>query len=191
MVRKSLDMSWATSPPLFRGQYQLLTAFCGKIVLTLHCLLLLLVSGYMHVPYITNRCSPNSRRKFSYKLESFRIRSKKGKEIYIVGKEGKSGWWKKVFYFAVERGFVELRKLGIEQQLWEASRREIIMDHTSSGAASAASNRKPMTEIEVSPWSSNVRPKLLFAVFSSSSHLSHLSSALAVLFHLLWEIDRE
>jgi len=25
----------------------------------------------------------------------------------------------------VERGLIELRKLGIEQQLWEASRREI------------------------------------------------------------------
>lgn len=27
--------------------------------------------------------------------------------------------------FSVERGLIELRKLGIEQQLWEASRKEI------------------------------------------------------------------
>lgn len=29
------------------------------------------------------------------------------------------------FYFSVERGIVELRKLGIEHQIWEASRRQI------------------------------------------------------------------
>ncbi|KAL5979385.1 scaffold protein Scd2 [Asimina triloba] len=42
----------------------------------------------------------------------------------------------------VERGLMELRKLGIEQQLWEASRREI--DHASSVVA----NHKPNGESE-------------------------------------------
>ncbi|MBA0685536.1 hypothetical protein Goari_013192, partial [Gossypium aridum] len=39
----------------------------------------------------------------------------------------------------VDRGLFELRKLGIEQQLWEASRKEI--DHPS--AASLSSNNDP------------------------------------------------
>lgn len=44
---------------------------------------------------------------------------------------------------------MELRKLGIEQQLWEASRSEIITDHPSA-VASVAANHKPTTDLEVS-----------------------------------------
>ncbi|KAF8400049.1 hypothetical protein HHK36_015924 [Tetracentron sinense] len=46
----------------------------------------------------------------------------------------------------VERGLMELRKLGIEQQLWEASRKEI--DQASSATFS---NHKPATELDTSP----------------------------------------
>ncbi|XP_058102979.1 coiled-coil domain-containing protein SCD2 [Magnolia sinica] len=42
----------------------------------------------------------------------------------------------------VERGLMELRKLGIEQQLWEASRKEI------DQAPAAAANHKPTTDSE-------------------------------------------
>ncbi|KAH9705614.1 coiled-coil domain-containing protein SCD2 [Citrus sinensis] len=45
----------------------------------------------------------------------------------------------------VERGLLELRKLGIEQQLWEASRREI--DFPSS---TTVANHKPATDSEMS-----------------------------------------
>ncbi|KAI8544075.1 hypothetical protein RHMOL_Rhmol08G0267200 [Rhododendron molle] len=45
----------------------------------------------------------------------------------------------------VDRGLTELRKLGIEQQLWEASRKEI--DQTSSASAA---NTKVATELETS-----------------------------------------
>ncbi|PKI36633.1 hypothetical protein CRG98_042975 [Punica granatum] len=50
----------------------------------------------------------------------------------------------------VERGLIELRKLGIEQQLWEASRREIVADHPSSAAGSISANHKLTTDSEVS-----------------------------------------
>ncbi|KAJ4959728.1 hypothetical protein NE237_019638 [Protea cynaroides] len=45
----------------------------------------------------------------------------------------------------VERGLLELRKLGIEQQLWEASRKEI--DQTSS---TLVTNHKPIADSETS-----------------------------------------
>ena len=42
----------------------------------------------------------------------------------------------------VERGLIELRKLGIEQQLWEASRKEI--DHQpNNGKMSSDSEASP------------------------------------------------
>ena len=47
---------------------------------------------------------------------------------------------------AVERGLTELRKLGIEQQLWEASRQEIDQPTLSSIA-----NTKVAAESETSP----------------------------------------
>ncbi|KAF8390731.1 hypothetical protein HHK36_025258 [Tetracentron sinense] len=47
----------------------------------------------------------------------------------------------------VERGLMELRKLGIEQQLWEASRKEI--DQASS--ALIANHNKPAVESDTSP----------------------------------------
>lgn len=37
-------------------------------------------------------------------------------------------------FVAVERGLLELRKLGIEQQLWEASRKEIDLPSSASVA---------------------------------------------------------
>ncbi|XP_058226479.1 coiled-coil domain-containing protein SCD2-like [Rhododendron vialii] len=46
----------------------------------------------------------------------------------------------------VDRGLTELRKLGIEQQLWEASRKEI--DQTSSASVA---NTKVAAELETSP----------------------------------------
>lgn len=44
----------------------------------------------------------------------------------------------------VERGLMELRKLGIEQQLWEASRKEI------DPASAAVANHKPTPELDAS-----------------------------------------
>lgn len=44
----------------------------------------------------------------------------------------------------VDRGLIELRKLGIEQQLWEASRKEI------DQASAAAFNHKPASELDSS-----------------------------------------
>lgn len=41
----------------------------------------------------------------------------------------------------VERGLIELRKLGIEQQLWEASRKEI--DQPNNGKMSTDSEASP------------------------------------------------
>jgi len=46
----------------------------------------------------------------------------------------------------VERGLTEMRKLGIEQQLWEASRKEI----DQAALSSVASNPKPAVESELS-----------------------------------------
>lgn len=47
-------------------------------------------------------------------------------------------------FVAVERGLTELRKLGIEQQLWEASRKEIdqpsMLDPKAAAAESEASS---------------------------------------------------
>ena len=51
-----------------------------------------------------------------------------------------------VFSIAVERGLTELRKLGIEQQLWEASRQEIDQPSLASIA-----NTKVAAESETSP----------------------------------------
>ena len=44
-----------------------------------------------------------------------------------------------IFCFAVDRGLFELRKLGIEQQLWEASRKEI-----DQPSAASLSNHKDL-----------------------------------------------
>lgn len=52
---------------------------------------------------------------------------------------------KPILLFAVDRGLTELRKLGIEQQLWEASRKEI--DQTSSASVA---NTKVGAELETS-----------------------------------------
>lgn len=49
-------------------------------------------------------------------------------------------------FVAVERGLVELRKLGIEQQLWEASRKEI-----DQPLSSAVANHKSNADSETSP----------------------------------------
>ncbi|MCL7024302.1 hypothetical protein MKW94_022746 [Papaver nudicaule] len=46
----------------------------------------------------------------------------------------------------VERGLLELRKLGIEQQLWEVSRNEIDL-----GTFSSTTNHKPAVDTDVSP----------------------------------------
>ncbi|KAI3845940.1 hypothetical protein MKX03_013625 [Papaver bracteatum] len=46
----------------------------------------------------------------------------------------------------VERGLLELRKLGIEQQLWEVSRNEIDV-----GTFSTTTNHKPAVDTDVSP----------------------------------------
>lgn len=46
---------------------------------------------------------------------------------------------------AVERGLLELRKLSIEQQLWEASRKEIDLP-----SSSLFSNHKPTADSETS-----------------------------------------
>ncbi|XP_077250434.1 coiled-coil domain-containing protein SCD2-like [Tasmannia lanceolata] len=48
----------------------------------------------------------------------------------------------------VERGLMELRKLGIEQQLWEASRKEI--GQASAAAIAAAANHKAITDSDTS-----------------------------------------
>lgn len=48
---------------------------------------------------------------------------------------------------AVERGLVELRKLGIEQQLWEASRKEI-----DQSSAFSLSNHKSAKELDTLSW---------------------------------------
>ena len=58
-----------------------------------------------------------------------------------------NGWFH--VYVAVERGLMELRKLGIEQQLWEASRKEIDLAPLSS--STSVVNHKPYTDSEISP----------------------------------------
>lgn len=83
-------------------------------------------------------------------------------------------------FFAVERGLMELRELGIEQQLWEASRREIATDNS----AAVTANHKSATVSEVSSWwirSGGIPPlhKWLFL---------HLFRPFSFLI-LLWEID--
>lgn len=50
-----------------------------------------------------------------------------------------------MWFVAVERGLLELRKLAIEQQLWEASRKEIDQPPPSTVA-----NQKPNADSETS-----------------------------------------
>jgi len=54
-----------------------------------------------------------------------------------------------VFMLPVDRGLIELRKLGIEQQLWEASRKEIERPSSPEYA-----NHKQVAESENSSWCS-------------------------------------
>ena len=70
-------------------------------------------------------------------------------------------------FLTVERGLRELRKLGIEQQLWEASRKEndqpsyaSIVNHKPSYVSIV--NRKPVAESDYSPWPG--APEMLFVL---------------------------